>query len=577
MRRAVVITAILMSLLAAFWLGSDTTWDLFPPDFLDYYENHGQRLLQGSLDVDCEAIAWEAFRKDGLCYGYFGPVPAFFRIFLSALLPLYAYHWTLVSTLAGILFTLLVFKKLLKMTLDALPAFPDRERIFIEALLLINVGLGSTLLILTAPVSIYHEAILWGSAFALAATVFLLRYLDDVKLWNALLAATMAASAVHCRTNIGFGALIALALTFGGAVVSYYLHRNQLLLPDSSFVPFRVTQFIRRNLLLTLLVLLIAATPFVWNKLKFGEFSLYPYKYYTAVSPEREARTGRNFVQPGNLFFNIKHYFDPFDIPGSAVFPYIKLAPREWGWRQSQQVHFDTGEPFIPLTGSMLLWVALSMPGLYGMLRGWPFLRVRLIPVLGTLAGGGVVLVLATVAPRYTHDLFPFLILTGTGGLFWVGRLSRKYRLVLYFVGVLITLGSIYLTVAFCLLTPYAGIKVQNKLLVARTLLDGSMISVPVIAAQGLAADNGIIADAASNAWGVILPGDIPPGLAIGARVHFAVSGARKVMALHKQGDVVIAIVDGPLLPSGDGSPAMFKYRRIPCDTVDCGATRLDQ
>jgi hypothetical protein len=575
-RKAVLAVLVLASLSAAFWFGSDTSWNLFPADFLGYYENHGQRLLQGKLDVEFSSIEWEAFQKDGRSYGYFGPVPALMRIVWSSLAPRHAYHWTLVSTLSAILVTLLLVKRVIALTLDGLTGLPGSERAFVEALLLTNIALGSTLSTLSSPAFIYNEAVLWGSAFALASALFLLLYLQSASRKYAWLALTTAFLAVQTRTSSGFGSLISLLLVFGGALAVRRFRSARTEIVHRDLLPDAVTRSARLNLVLAISVVAIAATPGAWNWLKFREFSAYPYKYYTGISPEREARTGKNFLQPGNLLFNGKHYLDPTALSRSDVFPYLTLAPKRWGWRTARHVHFDIGEPFVPVTASMMLWVVLSVAGAVGVLKGLPRMRIRCPVLVGTLAGGGVIFVLAAITPRYIHDLFPFLVLSGITGLVWLGRMTFRWRAVCYGAASLMTVFSVYLNTAFCFLNPLAGPGLKNELTLIRARLDGQATRVPVVDITGPNATTGIITGDNRGRWGVVLPKQIPVGLAIGSWLNFATSGERRIVDVQSSEDFTVAMVDGRLVPSGDGAPFAVEYRSIPCATPDCDVSRED-
>jgi hypothetical protein len=571
-------SVMVISLITAYWFGSDTSWEMFPPDFLGYYENHGARILQGYLDVDCSAIQWEAFQKDGKCYGYFGPVPSLIRVPLTALFPRGAYHWTLVSILSGILFTLLAARGLIRDSLESIIQVSSGEKLFIELLLLANIGLGSTLLTMSSPSFIYHESVLWSAAFVLVSAVALIRYLKTLRTSYAIIAVVMAALAVNTRPSIGFGAVIMLLLAFGLAPMpSCGANGSRREWVSPWLVGTGVTRYFKRHLALVLLVSVVASTPFVLSWAKFGEFSLYPYKYYIGNDQHRLARTKGNFFPVGNFFFNGVHYLNPAGVDSSPVFPYFKLAPKDWGWRDRPGVHFDRGEPFLPVTVAMPLWVLLAIAGLLGVARYKAELHQRIPALVGTLMGGSVIFVLAAIMNRYVHDLFPFLIIAGTAGVVWLDCLNKRSRILVYGMATVLTCGSIYMNLSNCMLNIFAGQRVNQKLMLLRAKFDGTRISVPVADIPLFNAKNGIINDPQNRKYGVILPDQIPLGLTAGAIIIFAGSGERKVVDFSEIGGNTIIFVDGPLDFEHDGSPATVRYLSIPCDSFDCGATRLDE
>lgn len=576
MRLVVVTSIIFASLLVSSWLVTDSSWDFFPPDFLGYYENHGAHLLEGRLDVDYSAIRWESLQKNGKDYGYFGPVPALARIALTSASPAHAYHWTAVSILSGILWTLLCCWLLINSTLNTLLTLSPKERLVLEGILLANAGLGSTLLTLCSPSMIYHEAIVWGNAFVLATAVALIRYFDRFRLRYALLAAGLGGLAIQTRTSVGFGSVIMMLVAFAALLLLPECSTSASIAKCSKWLGLHeAPRLTRRHLLLLLLVLVIAATPFALSWAKFGELSLMPYNYRIDESPEHLMRANGSIFHLGNTLFNLKHYLNPFGVSAANVFPYINLAPKDWGWRNLPDIRFLRGEPFMPVTISMTLWILLSLAGVYGIIKGLPTLRIRIAPMIGALMGGAVIFPCVFIMNRYTHDLFPFLLIAGTAGIAWLDRISATRRRVLYAAAVVLTLFAIYANGAVCLLNMFAGPQISEKLLLARTRLDGDRISVPVMDVADSQTRRGIT-QAAQQGWGVILSDQIPLGLTIGAHVNFAASGARTVTDFKEMKNYFILFVDGPLDPDRDGAPALLSYRRLPCATVDCGAPRFD-
>lgn len=576
MQKIVPAILVAISLLTSCWFASDATWDLFPRDHVGYYENHGQRLLEGRLDVDYHAIRGEALVKDGRFYGYFGPVPALSRVVLSAIYPSHAYHWSAFSVLCGILVTLLLVWSLISNTLADITAISPKEKLFVKYLLLANIGLGSSLITLSSPAFIYHEAIVWGSAFVLAASLALLRYMEDLKLSHALFAAGMSFLAINTRASAGFGAIVMLFCVFGAAILFSREGSNRW--SQKMAVYFGVSPLFRdnrRHLYLMVLVLTVATTPYALSYAKYGEFSLFPLRYHSGLTPERAARINNSFVHIGNIPFNLSHYFNPLGVSGSSVFPYFKPAPRDWGWRRSADVHFDRGEPFLPLTVSMPVWVLLMFAGLYYMALGHPKLCRRTGIVIGTLMGGGTIMVVAGITPRYLHDLFPFLVITGTAGLVWLAELSIRKRIIIYVMIAFLTLISIYVNCSLCLLNIFSGNGLRNELLQLRDKLDGKDVKIGVVNYNSAGIENGIVFDSNIKRWGVVLPKQITPA---GKSIEFASSGVRNVKGYNNLDVNSIVWVDGPLEPLKDGAPAIVVFRTDPCiNNIDCIHAVADQ
>src|ERR1700752_3217442 len=63
------------------FLLSNGTFQLFAPEMLDKaFDNMLVHLLRGEFTVDCEAIDFEAFTRNGDTYAYFGVFPALLRL-----------------------------------------------------------------------------------------------------------------------------------------------------------------------------------------------------------------------------------------------------------------------------------------------------------------------------------------------------------------------------------------------------------------------------------------------------------------------------------------------------------------
>jgi hypothetical protein len=336
------------------------------------------------------------------------------------------------------------------------------------------------------------------------------------------------------------------------------------------------------------LLLFVAATPYAISYAKFGEFSLLPLKYHVEISSARITRINGSASHIENTLFNFRHYFNPFGISTSSVFPYLKLAPRDWGWRDSPDLHFDRGEPFIPLPDSMPLWVIILTPaGLLGIARGLPALRKRTNIVIGTLMGGATIFVFVGITPRYIHDLFPFFLISGTAGLSWLATLSMNRRIGLYAIAFCLTIIGIYANFSLCMLNVFVREGVVNVRTQLRGKMDGILIKTTVPDYNSPFAANGISKSLSGKWRGVILPKQIASGFSKrmpvafggfskGTRIDFASSGPRYVTGFTELEENVIVWVDGHLDPSKDGAPALIEYRTDPCGNMNCGDTKAD-
>ena len=140
----------------------------------DAFDSQAEHFLRGNVDVDGEAIRWEAMVVNGKARMYFGPFPALLRIPLNLIYPAGRGAWSRISGfLAGEIalfaFTGLILNALRRSSLSV------RARNWLGAACLIGFVFGTPLLLLLGNLSIYNEAIIWALAWTLGALFFAIR------------------------------------------------------------------------------------------------------------------------------------------------------------------------------------------------------------------------------------------------------------------------------------------------------------------------------------------------------------------------------------------------------------------
>src|SRR5260370_15297302 len=135
------------------------------------YDSQAYHFLRGDVGVDVGAISSEAMIVNGKVRMYFGPFPAFVRIPLDFVYPPGRWRWSRVSGFFAGMISLFAFAGLVA---DALRASPlsANARSWLGNACMMGFVLGSPFLFLLANLSIYHEAIIWGLAWSLAALFF---------------------------------------------------------------------------------------------------------------------------------------------------------------------------------------------------------------------------------------------------------------------------------------------------------------------------------------------------------------------------------------------------------------------
>src|SRR6266498_2185329 len=138
------------------------------------YDSQAEHFLRGDVGVDGGAIRHEVMVVDGKARMYFGPFPALLRIPLNFVYPSGRGHWSRVSGFCAGVIALAAFAGLIRMALRS-SQLSLRWQNWLGNACLVGFALGSPLLLLLGNLSIYHEAIIWGFAWSLAALYFACR------------------------------------------------------------------------------------------------------------------------------------------------------------------------------------------------------------------------------------------------------------------------------------------------------------------------------------------------------------------------------------------------------------------
>jgi hypothetical protein len=466
------ICVILILVICLSFFASSGAWDLFaaasrPATTLfswtnGFFDAQGDRMLEGRWDVPCDSIGSEAWIYEDKCYGYFGFSPALPRIPLNFAFASMHGHWTpvlsLVATLINLVAAYLLFLQARKVFAKA-PELSVYDR-SVAAIFLVAVGLGSTNLFLLNEPNIYHEALLWGGAFALLSYWALIRFLDGLK--GPDLAATIVFGflAINARPLNGAGPAFALTAVILLSVLSGMKGGGRPGVWASkfarAFVPSeagaRVSPVLRGlGLGLALATLL---SPFVVMYLKFGE-PMPDFSHHVQImdDPARLARTGGALSSLGNVPFHLSFYFATFASSLSADFPWITMVPPDWtALQRFPGAKIDYLEQRVHPVLTMPPFFVFGALGLWACAKGGVGIRPFRIAALSAFAAGSLVFFAVSGSQRYIHDFFPLFVLAAAVGLAYAtsfcGRAARLGTLaaliVLAALGIHVNMVSVY-------------------------------------------------------------------------------------------------------------------------------------
>lgn len=408
----------------------------------DFYDVQARRLFDGHWDMPLDVVAVEGYRHDGKLYMYFGPVPAFLRMPLLAATDVgdgeLTHEW-MVAAFA--------------VALAALGSLAWRIRRFVRGDVALGameaaaigfgafaIGAGSTLLYLGSGPWVYHEAILWGVAFSLAAFAALLAWVERPRWWVLGLAALFTALAVGSRLTVALGPVV--ALTMLGAVVvisrAWPWFRRRVA-PVTGLDDGAISLPVAGALTAA------AAVPialYAWlNSTKFGTLFSVPYEHQLLNRVQRN-RPQVLRVNHNSLFrldaipTALYQYFRPDAIGFRAEFPWVQFP--SWKPTVFNGLLYDHLDRTSSIPASMPLLLGLGLIGIVviaiarrrGDRANASALRV---PALAALVAFVPSLAFIFLTQRYLGDAVPFLVLVALAGFFavvaWTAGLRGRARI----------------------------------------------------------------------------------------------------------------------------------------------------
>jgi hypothetical protein len=402
-----------------FWMATAGTFDPFRWHMLaDFYDAQAQSLLRGELAIDPEVLGIEGFRgRNGGTYMYQGPVPALLRLPVVALLGDRMDGRLTIPSMLAALAVMVVFATRLHWQVrsilrgdDSVSRFEGRT----VALLTFVLAAGSPFLFEASRTWVYHEALVWGSALAVAALDQLLRFSVRPSAASLAACALLTSTALLSRVSVGLAPLAGLALVAGLAVAS---RLGFLRVPRGrrSDLPFWAPAAAA-----ALPLCLYAAV----NLAKFERpFSThFEDQRFSQFDTTRQAMLAANEGSFFGLQFvptTLQHYLRPDRIRFDGLFPFVDFPPFPGPLVGDAQFDLVDRTAALPCVAPLLLPLALVGVGHLLRPRAWrdPSLDSLRVLLAAAAAGGATVLGFGYIAHRYVCDFFPFLVVGGAIGV----------------------------------------------------------------------------------------------------------------------------------------------------------------
>jgi len=425
--RAVLLGVLAICIFIGAWFVTEAGTVLFNTSVVPlagYYDAQGEALTRGRLDIPCEAIGGEAFIIQGRCYGYFGHTPSLFRIPLNKLFPARKGQWCRISAIAGYAVFLLSAAGLFAATrrflagAEALPAWD-----VCRSLSLLALGLGSTAIFLMSRPPVYHEALIWSGALAVASFCCVMRYLDSGVFRDIALAWLAAILSIHAKPACGLSSVAACALA--------PLLRSWVLQPAGNILP-----WIRHTLPRTGFIpaALMAALVFVSYagviRAKFSPYQGVPLHLNPMFNEARRAQIDGSLFRLQNMRWQCCTFFGWTQTARQPDFPFVtfQIPDRSRQLAKFPESRIDQIEPYASVTASMTALLLLGLVGLAGSLRTSRTGLAMAAVIACAFSGLLLLFIFTAVSHRYMHEAVLFLAVAASAGAVVVSKWKPVWR-----------------------------------------------------------------------------------------------------------------------------------------------------
>lgn len=398
-----------------------------------FYDAQARAWFDGRWDAAENAFFIERITLDGRHYMYFGPWPSMLRAPVLAVTDAFDGRLTRVSLVLALLVLLAGASRLLwqvRELREPARGAPSRAEQAVVAAWLVAIGCGTSVLLMSASVWVYDEAILWGAAWATWTVSVGLGHLLRPSARSLVLLSLCTTLAVLSRVSSG-----AIGIVLLGGVLLVELLRGDRLARIAGLGE----RFRGRAPWATLggLSVPVAAHALV-NQAKFGSPFEVPFQLQDLVnqaSPQRAgvlAANGNDLLAIGEIPTNLFNYLRPDGISFSRLFPFVDFSDgvvlvgspaRDVEWLYASVTITATLVLAVAVLGAATVFVPrlaarASLPGV----------AVLRLPALATVVGVVPALMFPAAVQRYTVDLLPAFALLGATGLYSVAGWVRDRR-----------------------------------------------------------------------------------------------------------------------------------------------------
>jgi len=352
------------------------------------FDSQADHFLHGNVDVDGEAIRWEAMIVNGKARMYFGPFPALLRIPLNLIYPAGRGAWSRISGFLAGEVALFAFAGLLTDALRS-SSLSARARYWFGSACLTGFVFGTPLLFLLGNLSIYNEAIIWALAWTSAALFFAIRSRNtEGGAQTVSLSAFSFCGAAALLSRVTFGApllLMAPVLAIHIPTDNRWRQFAALFLPLGAGLAFYL----------------------LLSYARFGSLAGVSFEHY--INPvHREFARKYGIFSLQRIPYGVADYFGLRFPSLQWQAPFLKADRHFYAHPQLYSIPFS--ETYLPVTWAASWLLAGAIPGAICLFRKrCANFFERGAAVAFALQGCGILSYYA-LSQRYSVDLYPFLI-----------------------------------------------------------------------------------------------------------------------------------------------------------------------
>ena len=436
----------LLAVVAFLGLGSRFRFDLFEWQRSgNFYDAQAESWLDGTWQVSGGVLGIERFESHGGTYMYQGPWPALLRVPVVAVTDRFDGRLSLLSMTLGVVVALAgttsLHWRVRRLARGDQPL--TRAELVTAAAVTFAVGAGSAIFYEASRPWVYHEAAVWGAAWAIVGIDATAACIEHPTRRRFLWAAVATTLALCSRSSVGLAGVAALGLLAGGNLLARWrrtwtagppLARRTLdrfAWAAGAARPDGRLPVVAPGLAAALPLAIYAGI----NWIKFRTLFSIPFygQGFTILDEKRQAFLDANNGTLFGLKFlptTLVQYTKPNAFSLTQAFPFVDFPAKA---EPLGGIEFDLVDYSSSAPSSMPVFALLAVVGLVVLLRrstapagqGVAALRV---PAVGALVGAFSILPFGYIANRYLADTVPVLLVTGLVGLHAVLTRSRAWR-----------------------------------------------------------------------------------------------------------------------------------------------------